>query len=579
MKTKLFSILTAVALSLSSVQALADGIAFTDLPSDHWAYGPITALSEQNVINGMGDGTFQPSGNVTREQFIKLLIGAYKYGGETDNVLMPADCTPEDWSYSYIRSAVVRKIIDDSSLTNGLFEPKKSVTRGDAIIWLANSLNTTAQKPCPFPDVKDTATKNAVAIATEAGLIGGFADSTFRPNNTLTRAESAIIIARLLGISDKVAYPEIDTKSYHEVVINAVDSRNSWSIDGVHISVSNSDGEVTYGTTNSAGKLYTYLKNGEYYAYVTNSYYQTSNVPFSVDGKDIAVTLSLTPVTSTDFQNIYVSMSDDERLKMVSDLNMTNAWLTVPDEYNYKTGYKNVLANVLKAAPYFAEIGFSATPGNTNSTKVNSNAERVDSFIAINYALKPNHDTKIDDIALSYKDGFWNYNLSATSLGTSLKAVPEAVYTADNKYFYLKYTLSGSAETRYAIVYKTAFDFYQILWASRTMLKDDDLKAFIEQADKDLANAYGDKEYTTELQTKYIVNDYPIDGVQISIFDAKFNKVGEGASDENGKLTTTQKEGMYYVYMMHPDYFSTWSIIQVDANHKINTISLAPPIQ
>lgn len=47
---------------------------FDDLPKSHWAYETIMQLSDENVIDGFDNNTFEPEEKVTREQFIKLLV-------------------------------------------------------------------------------------------------------------------------------------------------------------------------------------------------------------------------------------------------------------------------------------------------------------------------------------------------------------------------------------------------------------------------------------------------------------------------------------------------------------------------
>ena len=53
--------------------------AFTDVPADHWASGYINFASSMGIINGMGDGTFNPEGPVTYEQAVKMLVATLGY--------------------------------------------------------------------------------------------------------------------------------------------------------------------------------------------------------------------------------------------------------------------------------------------------------------------------------------------------------------------------------------------------------------------------------------------------------------------------------------------------------------------
>lgn len=53
--------------------------AFTDVAADHWASGYINFASSMGIINGMGDGTFNPDGPVTYEQAVKMLVATLGY--------------------------------------------------------------------------------------------------------------------------------------------------------------------------------------------------------------------------------------------------------------------------------------------------------------------------------------------------------------------------------------------------------------------------------------------------------------------------------------------------------------------
>lgn len=52
---------------------------FTDVPNDHWAKGNIQVAYDRKIVNGMGDGTFQPDSNVTYEQAVKMIVCTLGY--------------------------------------------------------------------------------------------------------------------------------------------------------------------------------------------------------------------------------------------------------------------------------------------------------------------------------------------------------------------------------------------------------------------------------------------------------------------------------------------------------------------
>ena len=77
MKNKLLSkvLLSASVLTLS-LSSLTLAKSFNDIDSNHWAFKYVDELSNNGVINGYADGSFKPSGTITRAEFIKLLVAS-----------------------------------------------------------------------------------------------------------------------------------------------------------------------------------------------------------------------------------------------------------------------------------------------------------------------------------------------------------------------------------------------------------------------------------------------------------------------------------------------------------------------
>ena len=101
MKKKALSILLSailVILHLNGLVVYARDEDFNDVPSEYWAYDTIMELSDKGIIDGFDDNTFNPNGEITREQFIKLLVCAtdnVEENASTDNI---QDLGSEEWS-------------------------------------------------------------------------------------------------------------------------------------------------------------------------------------------------------------------------------------------------------------------------------------------------------------------------------------------------------------------------------------------------------------------------------------------------------------------------------------------------
>lgn len=84
----------------------ADKQIYTDVPVNHWAAGYIQYCYANNIINGMGDGTFNPDGQVTGLQFAKMLLCALGYG-------VNGEYTEAGWAINAAKDALNYGIFDD----------------------------------------------------------------------------------------------------------------------------------------------------------------------------------------------------------------------------------------------------------------------------------------------------------------------------------------------------------------------------------------------------------------------------------------------------------------------------------
>ena len=132
--------------ALLSLAVIAFGIvpamAFPDVSDDYWAAAQINLLSEQGVIVGYPDGTFQPDNNVTRAEFAAMAIRAL--GQEHTKVAQPVNFTDIDenhWAYEDIQKAVYFDLIS-AGKEGELFRPEDSVSRAESMSVAVNALTT-----------------------------------------------------------------------------------------------------------------------------------------------------------------------------------------------------------------------------------------------------------------------------------------------------------------------------------------------------------------------------------------------------------------------------------------------------
>ncbi len=176
---------------------------FSDVSSGHWAYSYVTELAKKNIIGGYDDGTFKPNNNVTREEFVKMIIGAAGMLS-LDKECEFADVPENAWYYDYVSSAFTAGVvngIDDENFGIG-----RNITRQDVAVIAARVLEylgagTTVAGETTLTDFDTVAdyAQNSVKLLNGKGIINGFDDGSFMPHNALTRAEAATIICKLIN--------------------------------------------------------------------------------------------------------------------------------------------------------------------------------------------------------------------------------------------------------------------------------------------------------------------------------------------------------------------------------------------
>ena len=153
---------------------------FSDVPATAWYYEYVTALTQDGVINGMGDGTFAPDGTLTWAQAMKLLLCAH---GDL------SDVTGSTWASTAMNKAA------ELGLCEAAQDGNAEITRLDFCTAAAKlfGLNGTGNA---FTDCDDA---SVLALA-GAGVINGYPDGSFGPAKTLTRAEISKIIYLLMKL-------------------------------------------------------------------------------------------------------------------------------------------------------------------------------------------------------------------------------------------------------------------------------------------------------------------------------------------------------------------------------------------
>ena len=233
---KLFRIAMVTVMASSAVAVVApdttkantDGEAFKDVKTTSDYYEYVNELFERGFVHGYSDGSFKPTGLLTRAQASKIL--ALNLGldiTKTSNVTFK-DLPSDDWAYPYIAALKQAGIID--GYEDGTFKPNAPITRNQMakIIVKGYGLEPTATITLPFTDVQADNNWAAPYIQTlfDLGITIGQTSSIYGGTATVTRANMAAFTIRSEMITDYR-----DNRRPDENVISSIEG-NKITLDG-----------------------------------------------------------------------------------------------------------------------------------------------------------------------------------------------------------------------------------------------------------------------------------------------------------------------------------------------------------
>ncbi|WP_375103148.1 cadherin-like beta sandwich domain-containing protein [Paenibacillus sp. RS8] len=170
---------------------------FVDIKG-HWAEISIRDLVKLGSINGYPDNTFKPDSKITRAEFVSIIVKAFGLQADVGKVFGD---TKTHWANEAIAIAAALGVIN--GYNNGNFEPDEIVTREQvATIVVRSAQLVETDMSMNFSDSAKVSTwaRPALGAAIAEGLLEGYTDGTLKPQGSTTRAEAATIILRALAL-------------------------------------------------------------------------------------------------------------------------------------------------------------------------------------------------------------------------------------------------------------------------------------------------------------------------------------------------------------------------------------------
>ena len=175
-------------------------------------YRPVKATPKFNTtdhfayVQGYPNGSVKPTGNITRAETAAILFRLMDEGTRNTYYSTKSgfrDVSSNNWFNTYVATLNAAGVITDSA--NGYFRPNDAITRAELAAMLAQFADTKSAANY-FNDVAANHwAANAIAVCVKLGWINGYPDGSFRPDNYITRAELMAMINRATGRTPKTA--------------------------------------------------------------------------------------------------------------------------------------------------------------------------------------------------------------------------------------------------------------------------------------------------------------------------------------------------------------------------------------
>lgn len=188
-------------------------VTFADVEG-HWARDAVNDMGSRLIIQGVSEKAFNPDANITRAEYAAVIVRALGLKlGEGANPF--GDVAADAWYASAIRTAESYRLID--GFGDGSFRPDDEITREQAMTMIARAMSVSGLKnklqgreaSAAFSTFADASTvaawaRDGAADTLLAGIVTGRTGSRLEPQAHATRAETAVMVRRLLVQSDLI---------------------------------------------------------------------------------------------------------------------------------------------------------------------------------------------------------------------------------------------------------------------------------------------------------------------------------------------------------------------------------------
>ncbi|MBD2137044.1 S-layer homology domain-containing protein [Anabaena sp. FACHB-1237] len=183
---------------------------FKDIKSDFWAAKAISSAASNGFLRGFPDGTFRPGNNLTKIQALVSIVNGLGLTGSHSNVLTVYSDRAQIPSYATTATAIAtEKLIVVNYPQIDQLEPMREITRAEIAALIYQALVATGQEPgisSPYivkPEMETNSfydllghwAETFILSLVSINLTKGFDDGTYKPDQTMNRAQYTALIA------------------------------------------------------------------------------------------------------------------------------------------------------------------------------------------------------------------------------------------------------------------------------------------------------------------------------------------------------------------------------------------------
>lgn len=180
-------------------------VKFNDVESDAWYSKAVSFIASRKITSGTGEGNYSPTNQLTRSEFIVMLMRAYSIAPDSN----PSNNFSDAGNAYYTNYlATAKRLGISAGVGNNLFAPDRNITRQEMFTMLYNALKVISMLPegnnsdslSSFSDAKEISlwAREAIKLFVGTGTIVG-SDGKLSPQETTTRAQMAQVLYSLLS--------------------------------------------------------------------------------------------------------------------------------------------------------------------------------------------------------------------------------------------------------------------------------------------------------------------------------------------------------------------------------------------